>query len=180
MKEIKYYDYELAYQGYKKVKKMLEQYGIEQVKDKFKDYCGYYDDNDMVEFYYEDYNVQITLRKEPTWYVSSEVIVVSYDGGEDCLKINDIGTLYKRKWKLLDYAIENEYTYEDIISEYESLKKLISELKITENILSDIAKIIAKINKIQETNFIEDLDYIKNHLCNAYNYKEIMKDCVEE
>ena len=32
---------------------------------------------------------------------------------------------------------------------------------IIQNILNDICKIIADINKLQEDNFIEDLDYIK-------------------
>ena len=44
---------------------------------------------------------------------------------------------------------------------------------IIQNILNDIYKIIADINKLQEDNFIEDLDYIKLYLEDAVNYKEI-------
>lgn len=44
---------------------------------------------------------------------------------------------------------------------------------IIQNILNDICKIIADINKLQEDNFIEDLDYIKLYLEDAVNYKEI-------
>ena len=44
---------------------------------------------------------------------------------------------------------------------------------IIQNVLNDICKIIADINKLQEDNFIEDLDYIKLYLEDAINYKEI-------
>ena len=47
---------------------------------------------------------------------------------------------------------------------------------IIQNILNDICKIIADINKLQEDNFIEDLDYIKLYLENAVNYKEIQAE----
>ena len=47
---------------------------------------------------------------------------------------------------------------------------------IIQNILNDICKIIADINKLQEDNFIEDLDYIKLYLEDAVNYKEIQTE----
>lgn len=47
---------------------------------------------------------------------------------------------------------------------------------IVQNILNDICKIIADINKLQEDNFIEDLDYIKLYLEDAVNYKEIQAE----
>ena len=47
---------------------------------------------------------------------------------------------------------------------------------IIQNILNDICKIIADINKLQEDNFIEDLDYIKLYLEAAVNYKEIQAE----
>ena len=47
---------------------------------------------------------------------------------------------------------------------------------IIQNVLNDICKIIADINKLQEDNFIEDLDYIKLYLENAINYKEIQAE----
>lgn len=47
---------------------------------------------------------------------------------------------------------------------------------IIQNILNDICKIIADINKLQEDNFIEDLDYIKLYLEDAINYKEIQAE----
>lgn len=47
---------------------------------------------------------------------------------------------------------------------------------IIQNILNDIYKIIAYINKLQGDNFIEDLDYIKLYLEDAINYKEIQAE----
>lgn len=47
---------------------------------------------------------------------------------------------------------------------------------IIQNVLNDICKIIADINKLQEDNFIEDLDYIKLYLEDAINYKEIQAE----
>ena len=47
---------------------------------------------------------------------------------------------------------------------------------IIQNILNDICKIIADINKLQEDNFIEDLDYIKLYLEDAVNYKEVQAE----
>ena len=47
---------------------------------------------------------------------------------------------------------------------------------IIQNVLNDICKIIADINKLQEDNFIEDLDYIKLYLEDAVNYKEIQAE----
>jgi len=47
---------------------------------------------------------------------------------------------------------------------------------IIQNVLDKICKIIANINKLQEDNFIEDLDYIKLYLEDAVNYKEIQAE----
>ena len=47
---------------------------------------------------------------------------------------------------------------------------------IVQNILNDICKIIADINRMQEEHFIEDLDYIKLYLEDAVNYKEIQAE----
>lgn len=47
---------------------------------------------------------------------------------------------------------------------------------VIQNVLNDICKIIADINKLQEDNFIEDLDYIKLYLEDAVNYKEIQAE----
>ena len=47
---------------------------------------------------------------------------------------------------------------------------------IIQNVLNDICKIIADINKLQEDNLIEDLDYIKLYLEDAVNYKEIQAE----
>lgn len=47
---------------------------------------------------------------------------------------------------------------------------------IIQNVLNDTCKIIADINKLQEDNFIEDLDYIKLYLEDAVNYKEIQAE----
>lgn len=47
---------------------------------------------------------------------------------------------------------------------------------IIQNILDKIYEVIADINKMQEDNFIEDLDYIKLYLEDAVNYKEIQAE----
>ena len=47
---------------------------------------------------------------------------------------------------------------------------------IIQNVLNKICEVIADINKMQEDNFIEDLDYIKLYLENAINYKEIQAE----
>ena len=47
---------------------------------------------------------------------------------------------------------------------------------IIQNILDKICEVIADINKLQEDNFIEDLDYIKLYLEDAVNYKEIQAE----
>ena len=47
---------------------------------------------------------------------------------------------------------------------------------IIQNVLDKICEIIADINRMQEDNFIEDLDYIKLYLEDAVNYKEIQAE----
>lgn len=47
---------------------------------------------------------------------------------------------------------------------------------IIQNVLDKICEIIADINRMQEDNFIEDLDYIKLYLEDAINYKEIQAE----
>ena len=47
---------------------------------------------------------------------------------------------------------------------------------IIQNVLDKICEVIADINKLQEDNFIEDLDYIKLYLEDAVNYKEIQAE----
>lgn len=60
----------------------------------------------------------------------------------------------------------------------ENKNTMVEEVFI-QSIINEVAEIIAKINKSQEEHFIEDLDYLKLHLCNACNYKEILAEEME-
>lgn len=139
----KYFDYELAYEGYKKAEELLKNGGIQALIDneefEISD-CGTIEDwtcNGYVPFYASGYNATIyvidsnfdTDNKENNWYVSGEVDIHSYSGGDDNLYINSNITIQERIIDLLDYAKKNNYSLEDIYAEYESLKSVLEELE---------------------------------------------------
>lgn len=126
----KYMDYELAYKGYENLKRILEEKGIEEIKNKFNDYCGYYcDDNRLINFYYEDYNTYLTLvKQDEKWFVSNEVEIISYGGCQDCLLINSKEMLEDRLNNIDYWAKEQDYSAEDIKMEIESIKKVLEKL----------------------------------------------------
>lgn len=53
------------------------------------------------------------------------------------------------------------------------------EEMLIKGILDNIYSMINAINRIQDEIFIEDLDYIKIHLENAINYKEIKEENIK-
>lgn len=143
----KYFDYELAYEGYKKAKELLNKGGIQALVDseefEISD-CGTIKDwgcNGYIPFYASGYNAVIyisdrnfdTNKEENSWYVSGEVDIYSYSGGDDNLYINSSFTLKDRMANLLDFAKKNDYTLDDIYKEYESLEKVLKEVEQYEN-----------------------------------------------
>ena len=139
----KYFDYELAYEGYKKAEELLRNGGIQALINN-EDFeisdCGTIEDwacNGYIPFYASGYNATIyvvdnnfdTDNAENDWYVSGEVDIYSYNGGDDNLYINSHIVIQERIIDLLDYARKNNYSLEDIYAEYDSLKNLLGELE---------------------------------------------------
>lgn len=131
----KYFDYELAYEGYKKLLELFNNGGIQAVIDseefEISD-CGTIEDwscNGYIPIYASGYNATIyisdenfdTDNEENDWYVSGEVDIYSYSGGDDNLYINDYDSLQQRIDGLLEYARKNEYTLDDLYKQYDSL-----------------------------------------------------------
>ena len=105
----KYFDYELAYKGYKKAKELCNKGGIEELinnKD-FEisgggiDYVGTIEQwscNGYIPIIASGYNITLyaidrnfdTDNEENDWYISGEVDIYSYGGGDDNLYINEI------------------------------------------------------------------------------------------
>lgn len=138
----KYFDYELAYEGYKKVKELLENGGIQAVVDNDEfDISGGgtiadWVCNGYVPIYAFGYNATIfindrnfdTNNKENDWYVSGEVDIYSYSGGDDSIFINDISDIKDRIMNLINYAKINNYTLNDLYAEYDSLISVLKEI----------------------------------------------------
>ena len=142
----KYFDYELAYEGYKKVKELLENGGIQAVidNDEFDVSFGAtiedWKENGYIPINAFGYNATIfindrnfdTNNKENHWYVSGEVDIYSYSGGDDSIFINDISDIKDRIMNLINYAKINNYTLNDLYAEYDSLISVLKELNESE------------------------------------------------
>lgn len=133
----KYFDYEIAYEMYKKVLELFNKGGLEEIDKEF-----------IIEYEYAD-NGYIVIRDElnayNTWvylinknfdtdkgaeyYVSGEVDIISYSGGEDNLYINNADEIKKRIDEVYGFAKKNNYSIEDYEKELESLKKVLSFLQ---------------------------------------------------
>lgn len=139
----KYFDYKLAYDGYKKVKELLNKGGIKAVinnnefdisdSDTIEDWKvnGYIPINAFgynATIFINDRNFD-TDNKENDWYVSGEVDIYSYGGGNDTIYINNIDAINLRITELSRYAKDNNYTLNDFEKEYNSLISVIKELK---------------------------------------------------
>ena len=140
---IKYFDYKLAYDGYKRVEELFNIGGLKAVLmcDEFsvnKDY-GVEDlkENGFIPINAFGYNATIyifdrnfdTDNEEIDLYVSGDIDIYSYSGGDDTLCINDIDSIKNRMQYLVRYAEDNEYTQDDIYMEYNSLLEVLRELK---------------------------------------------------
>lgn len=142
----KYFDYKLAYDGYKRVKELLENGGIQAVVDNDEfDISGGatiedWKENGYIPINAFGYNATIvindrnfdTSNKENDWYVSGEVDIYSYGGGDDTIYINDISDIKDRIMNLINYAKINNYTLNDIYAEYDSLISVLKELNESE------------------------------------------------
>ena len=144
----KYFDYELAYEGYKKVKELLENGGIQAVidNDEFDVSFGAtiedWKENGYIPINAFGYNATIfindrnfdTNNKENDWYVSGEVDIYSYGGGDDTIYINDNLDITQRIIDLVNYARANNYQLSDLYAEYDSLinvlKKITKEVQL--------------------------------------------------
>ena len=139
----KYFDYELAYEGYLKAKKLFDKGGVEElINDEEFDISGgatieEWSCNGYLPLYASGYNITLYLsdrnfdteNENNDWYISGEVDIYSYSGGEDNLFINDKETIEDRINNLLDYANKNDYSIEDYEKELESLEKVLSFLQ---------------------------------------------------
>lgn len=139
----KYFDYELAYEGYTKVKELLENGGIQAVieNEEFDISCGAtieeWSCNGYIPIIASGYNATIyisdrnfdTDNEENDWYVSGEVDIYSYSGGDDNIFINDNLTITQRIIDLVDYARANDYALSDLYAEYDSLKSVLAEIE---------------------------------------------------
>ena len=139
----KYFDYELAYEGYTKVKELLENGGIQAVieDEEFDISCGAtieeWSCNGYIPIVASGYNATIyisdrnfdTNNEENDWYVSGEVDIYSYSGGDDNIFINDNLTITQRIIDLVDYARANDYALSDLYAEYDSLKSVLAEIE---------------------------------------------------
>lgn len=139
----KYFDYELAYEGYKKAKELLDKGGIQAVinDDEFDIPIGTTIDTwvneGCIPIYNWGCNMAICINdknfgtdnKEHKWCVDNEVEVYSYGGGDDIICIDNKEDITDRINGLLDYARENEYTLDDLYKEYDSLKSVLKSIK---------------------------------------------------
>ena len=149
MESRKYFDYELAYEGFKEAKKIFNKGGLKALIEDSRfvigngggtDYVGTIDqwaDNGYIPIIASAYNITIyvndknydTNKKNHEWYLSNNIVVISYSGGSDSLYITDIDELEFRINDLKRYAKNNDYTQEDIDNELSSLNSVLSELK---------------------------------------------------
>lgn len=145
----KYFDYELAYNGYKKALQLFNKGGIEEVVNNADfeisggglDYVGTIEQwacNGYIPILANAYNITLyaidknfdTDKEENDWYISGEVDIYSYSGGDDNLYINNMESIEDRIGGLLDYAKENNYTIEDYERELLSLEIVLTQLKM--------------------------------------------------
>ena len=144
----RYFDYELAYEGYLKAKELFDKGGLEELVNNVDfdisgggvDYIGSIEQwasNGYIPIVASAYNITLyvidknfdTDTKEKDWYISGEVDMISYSYGEDNLYINNKGAIEDRIGRLLDYAKENNYTIGDYEKELESLEKVLGFLQ---------------------------------------------------
>ena len=194
----KYFDYELAYEGYLKAKKLFDKGGVEElINDEEFDISGgatieEWSCNGYLPLYASGYNITLYLsdrnfdteNEDNDWYISGEVDIYSYSGGDDNLFINDKETIEDRINNLLDYANKNDYSIEDYEKELESLEEVYAMLgkksikfNLDEN--NNIQSVeIEDINNKVEHYFNEEDDEEKKEYYNS-KLRNIIKDYVD-
>lgn len=131
----KYFDYELAYEMYEKVAELFNKGGLKAVKKVFDiekiEENGYI----VVKDELNSYNTWVYLinknfdtDKQAEYYVSGEVDIISYNGGDDNIYINNISSIQDRINDLLKFSKENDYSFEDYVNELESLLKTLKKI----------------------------------------------------
>ena len=142
--ERKYFDYELAYEGFKRAEQLFNKGGIQEIinDNEFEisgaDTIDEWSCNGYVPIYASGYNMTLyvidknfdTENKENNWYISGEIDIYSYGGGDDNIYINDISSLENRIGNLLDYAKNNDYTIADYEKELASLENVVQKIQI--------------------------------------------------
>ena len=130
----KYFDYKLAYDGYKKVKELLENGGIQALEEEFEEtgdrangYTTFYGADYNTWVYVYNINFDTDLQEE--WQITGEVDVISYGEGNDTLFINDNFDITQRIMDLVNYARANDYALSDLYAEYDSLKSVLAEIE---------------------------------------------------
>ena len=126
----KYFDYELAYEGYMRAKELLENGGIQALEEEFEEtgdrangYTTLYGADYNTWVYVSNINFDTDLQEE--WQITGEVDIISYGEGDDTLFINDNLDITQRIIDLVDYARKNDYTLDDLYKEYDSLKSVL-------------------------------------------------------
>lgn len=123
--ERKYFDYELTYEGYEKIKKLFDKAGIEEIaKDPEFDISK--DDKKQFSVRASDYNIILYLYYNKNKWNIGDIDIFSYGGGEDSLYITDKDEIQKRIRELKNYAKVNEYTKKDYEYELSSLIKVLN------------------------------------------------------
>ena len=127
----KYFDYELAYEGYMRAKELLENGGIQALEEEFEEvgdrangYTTFYGADYNTWVYVSNINFDTDLQEE--WQITGEVDIISYGEGDDTLFINDNLDITQRIIDLVDYARANNYQLSDLYAEYDSLKSVLN------------------------------------------------------
>ena len=115
----KYFDYELAYEGYIRAKELLENGGIQALEEEFEEtgdrangYTTFYGADYNTWVYVSNINFDTDLQEE--WQITGEVDIISYGEGNDTLFINDNLDITQRIIDLVNYARANNYQLSDV------------------------------------------------------------------
>ena len=129
----RYFDYELAYEGYMRAKELLENSGIQALEEEFEEtgdrangYTTFYGADYNTWVYVSNINFDTDLKEE--WKTTGEVDIISYGEGNDTLFINDNLDITQRIIDLVNYARANNYQLSDLYTEYDSLISVLKEI----------------------------------------------------
>ena len=129
----RYFDYELAYEGYMRAKELLENGGIQALEEEFEEvgdrangYTTFYGADYNTWVYVSNINFDTDLQEE--WQTTGEVDIISYGEGNDTLFINDNLDITQRIMDLVNYARANDYALSDLYAEYDSLINVLKKI----------------------------------------------------